>query len=408
MASRTSQRGLDLLNFFTANVQTGFGPFIAAFLTANKWTQSEIGMALSVGTLTMMLSQLPAGAAMDAARNKRLAAAAALLAIAGAALILGLWPSRLPVVIAEVLHGFASCALAPAIAAISLALVGRAAMGERLGRNARWGSIGNGIAAALMGACGEYVSRRAVFWLTAALTVPALFALLSIRPGDLTHGQAKPGTRQELRGWWRLFLDRRLLAFAGCVVLFHLSNAAMLTLAAGEATERMNDGAQLVIAACIVVPQLIVALISPWVGRAADRWGRRSVLLLGFAALPLRGLALAVLPHPLLLVPIQALDGVSGAVFGIMLPLVSADLTRGRNGFNLCMGALGLAAGMGATLSTTFAGRLSDGYGNAVAFLGLAGAGLAACLLVWATMPETVSRALVARVIPRPRPSPGE
>jgi hypothetical protein len=39
--------------------------------------------------------------------------------------------------------------LGPVIAAISLGLVGHAALGERLGRNARFASIGNGVTAAL-------------------------------------------------------------------------------------------------------------------------------------------------------------------------------------------------------------------------------------------------------------------
>ena len=134
-----------------------------------------------------MVSQVPAGALVDALHNKRKAALAALLAIMGSALIFAFFPARLPVAIAEVLHGFASCVLTPAIAAISLALVGRAALGERLGRNARFASIGNGLAAAVMGACGSYVSERAVFLLTAGLAIPGLFALRAIRPEHLTH-----------------------------------------------------------------------------------------------------------------------------------------------------------------------------------------------------------------------------
>ncbi|HET6195637.1 MAG TPA: MFS transporter, partial [Acetobacteraceae bacterium] len=50
-----SARALDLVNFFIADVQTGFGPFIAVYLTANKWTQVEIGFALTLGTITAML-----------------------------------------------------------------------------------------------------------------------------------------------------------------------------------------------------------------------------------------------------------------------------------------------------------------------------------------------------------------
>ena len=80
-AHRRSLSGLDWLNFFVADVQTGFGPFIAVYLTAREWTETEIGFVLSVGTLTMLASQVPAGALVDAMARKRLAAQLAVAAI---------------------------------------------------------------------------------------------------------------------------------------------------------------------------------------------------------------------------------------------------------------------------------------------------------------------------------------
>lgn len=373
-----------------ADVQTGFGPFIAVYLTIHKWTQGEIGAALSIGTLTAMVSQIPAGLMLDALPQKRAAAAAAIVAIAACALMMGIWPERLPVMLAEILHGFASCVIGPAVAAISLALVGQQRFGARLGRNARWGAIGNGLAAALMGATGRYISARAVFWLTALLSVPTAASLLMIgriRQAAVTTETA--GRSQSLRAMLHLLSDRRLAAFATCTLLFHLSNAAMLPLAAGRMTERAGSNAPILIAGAIVLPQLVMAAIAPWIGRAADGWGRRAVLLLGFSALPIRGVLLALLSSPWLLVPVQALDGVSAAALGVLLPLVAADLTQGKNHFNLCIGLLGLAAGGGAMLSTLLAGFLADWLGANMVFLGLASTGLLACGVVWLAMPET-------------------
>jgi len=392
-ASRQSLRGLDWLNFFVADVQTGFGPFIAVYLTAQEWTEGEIGLALSLGTATAMASQVPAGALVDATPRKRIAAAAAIAAIAASALLLAAWPTTLPVLVAEVLHGFASCVLAPAIAAISLALVGREALGERLGRNARFKAIGNGIAAGVMGAIGAYVGGAAVFWLTAALCVPALIALGRIRRADLAPPDTeRPAMAGDGRGSIRhLLTDRRLLVFAGCCGLFALANAAMLPLAGAEVTSHAGDGANLIIAAGIVVPQLVVAAISPWVGRLAEGRGRRPALLLGFSALPVRGLLLPLaVADPVMLVAVQALDGLSAAALGVLLPLLAADLTRGTNRFNLCMGLFGLATGIGATLSTAVAGVIADWLGAGAAFLALAGAGGLAFLLVLLAMPETL------------------
>ncbi|WP_027820814.1 MFS transporter [Paraburkholderia bannensis] len=400
--SLRSVRALDWLNFFVANVQTGFGPFIASYLASHKWTQGEIGLALSVGTISAMVSQVPGGAAVDALKNKKAAAAWAIIAIIISAMLLAVSPTVVPVMAAEVFHGFASCMLVPAMAALALALVGRQNLGDRLGRNARWASIGSAVAAGLMGLCGEYVSPRAVFWLTAALALPALVALAMIeydkhanspKPAPKPAPRATPTAADHANGEretiFDLLRDPRMLTFAACVVLFHLSNAAMLNLAAGEVTAGMGDNVQLVIAACIIVPQAIVAMMSPWVGRTAQAWGRRPVLILGFSALPLRALLFAAVGNPYFLVPVQMLDGLSAAVFGVMLPLIAADVAGGKGRYNLCIGLFGLSAGIGATLSTALAGFIADHFGNTVSFLGLATAGAAAVVMVWLVMPET-------------------
>jgi MFS family permease len=388
-----SQFSLDCLNFFIANVQTGFGAFIAVYLTANRWTQAEIGIALSVGTVASMASQIPAGALVDALRDKRLAAALAIGAIIGSAMLFAVWPERLPVMIAELLHGFASCMLTPAIAAITLTLIRAADAAERFGRNARWASVGNAVAAAAMGAIGYAIGLRSVFVFTALLALPALATLPQLR-STLPRHEAHPAAtlREPPVSLRQLLLDYRLLAFGVCTFLFQLTNAAMLPLAAGEVTKRAGAEASLIIAACIVGPQLVVAAFSPWVGRSAEAHGRKILLLVGFAVLPLRALLLAATANPYLVVLIMALDGVGAAAFGVLTPLITADITRGTGRFNLCMGAFGLAGGVGATISTALAGATADDFGNTFAFLMMAASGVLAVLAAWC-MPETRQRA---------------
>ncbi len=381
-------RALDFLNFFLADAQTGFGPFIAVYLTTHKWTQVEIGFALTLGTIVSVIGQLPAGALVDALNNKRSAAAGALIGVMIAALLLAIQPTALPVMVAQVLHAFASCVLTPAIAAISLHIAGHGRLGERLGRNARFASLGNGLTAAVMGATGAYLSSRAVFLMTAGLCVPALVSLCLIGRGP--HARRQTTIRPfDWPGLRRLFSNRQLSIFAICVLLFHLSNAAMLPLVGTAVTMRAGDFANVIIAACIVIPQAVVAICSPSVGRNAAVLGRRPVLLLGWAALPLRGLLLAILPGPWLPIAAQAMSGVSAAVFGVMLPLLAADITRGTSHFNLCMGALGLAVSLGAALSTSMGGWIADAAGVRPAFAVLGLVGALATLVLWLAMPET-------------------
>lgn len=405
--SAASRHGLDAFAFFVANLQTGFGPFLAVYFSQAKWTQSDIGFALTVGSLVALLGQVPGGAFVDVVRSKRFAAAVAVIGISGSAFALAVWPSFPVVLLAMAVHSGASCVLTPAIAAISIGLVGRARAGERLGRNASFAAVGNALGAAGMGAIGYYLSNGAVFYLTAALVVPTIIALTRIRADEIdanvfkdavpeaaSKSDSKAASAQQPRaagqdGVRALLTNRGLLCFAACMVLFFLANAAMLPLVGSVLTLRASETATALIAACIMVPQAVLAVSAPAVGRAAERFGRYPVLLLGFGALPVRGLMLAYTTNPYGLVAIQVLDGISASVLGVMVPLVVSDLTRGTGRFNLALGAVGTAMGVGAALSTSIAGIMADRLGSHSAFLGLAFMGFAAFMLVALIMPET-------------------
>ncbi|GBQ61525.1 major facilitator superfamily transporter [Ameyamaea chiangmaiensis NBRC 103196] len=418
-----SQVGLDWLNFFVANLQAAFGAFVAVYLTGAHWTQGQIGVALSIGSITGMVSQVPAGLLVDALHNKRLVANASIIAVILSCLLLGMLPQQIPVAVAEILHGLASCTLNPAIQAITLSVVASAALragvsvqpgalGQRFGRSASFASVGNAIASGLMGAVGFYVSPRATFFLGALMAVPGLIALQMVeRPpakeeaapsvAAIAEGTPEPAARGSVVA---LLSDRRLLGFALCVITFHLANAAMLPLAAGQVTKEAGRTAELVIAGCILLPQLVGAALSPLIGRYAEVIGRRPIMLLTFAALPLRGLLLSMTADPVLVVAIQLLDGISSPAFGVMMPLVTADLTRENGRFNLCMGVLGLAMGAGASLSTTVAGFAADHYSTRIAFQALAGCGLLCVVLVALLMGETAAERAAKRGEAAPAP----
>jgi MFS family permease len=390
--SRRSLRGLDWFVFFVADVQTGFGPFVSVFLTTQKWTQIDIGLVLSAAGFVSLIAQMPGGALVDAARSERLVAGIAIGAICFSALGYAALPIFPMVLSAAIVHSLASCVLGPAIAAISLGLVGHGAISERLGRNARFASIGTGLAAAVMAAVG-YFSPRAVFIVTVCLLIPAVLALRSIAAGEIdperAHGAASRRVQKPLTKPGELMHNRPLLIFAGCLLLFHLANAAMLPLVGSVVTMRSARWATILIGACIVVPQLVVAALSPWIGQRAQIWGRRPLLLIGFAALPVRGLLFAWVTDPEVLVVIQILDGITAAVFSVMVPLVVADLTRGTGHFNLGQGIVGTFVGIGASLSATLAGYITDHFGSPAAFMGLAAIAAIGFAVAWLLMPET-------------------
>ena len=392
--SRRSLRGLDWFVFLVADVQTGFGPFVAVYLTSEKWTQVEIGLVLSVAGLVALVGQMPGGALVDAARSERMVAAVAVTLIATAALTYATVPIFPAVLAAATIHAAASCVLGPAIAAISLGLVGHAAIGERFGRNARFASLGTGLSAAVMGACGYFFSTSSVFFVAAALLLPTLFVLRRMAWEEIdperAHGNMPERRANRPPADFRSLLSKRpLLIFGGCILLFHLANAAMLPLMGSVLTTRSSEWATVLIAACMVGPQLVVAAFSPWVGRQAQKWGRRPLLIAGFAALPIRGILFATVTDPYMLVAVQLLDGVTAAVFSVMVPLTIADLTRGTGRFNLGQGIVGTMMGLGASLSPTLAGYMSDYFSSASAFLGLAAIATLGLVAVWLLMPET-------------------
>ena len=389
-----SQRGLDWFAFFLADVQTGWGPFVAAYLTSVAWMQLDIGLILTIGTLTGLAMQIPVGALVDRVPAKRLLAALAVFAISTSALLLGLWPAFGVVVVAKVLHAIASSLTGPVLAAISLGLVGHAAFSVRLGRNARYLSLGNGIAAGAMGALAHYFSNRAIFFLTAVLAIPTLIALAQIRPREIDPDLARGGVRKSDPGSWfdaitSLARGRALLIFATAIVLFQLANAAMLPIMAGLLTMRAPEWATSALAICILGPQFLVAAIAPWVGRKAQSWGRRPLLALCFAALSIRGAVFAATSEPYVIIAAQLLDGISAATLGVLVPLVIADTTRGSGHFNFAQGVVAVAVGIGASISTTLAGYIADASGSVAAFLFLAGISAVGLALVLSRMPET-------------------
>jgi len=389
-----SLHALDWLNFFLAATLTGFGPFLAESLTDRGWMPADIGLVLTASGFAGLFVQAPAGELIDRVKSKQALMATGVAALILAALIFGSRTDFLSIFTAAVIQGVAGSGLGPGIAAISLGLVGHAALAERLGRNQRFASVGGLTAAAVMGGVGYLLSSRDILLLTAALGVPVLLMLARLRAGDIHFGRSCGASDQDsvpLKRTSRmvLFKDRRLLTFALCLFLFQLANASILPLIGEALALREGRLSSLVVSALVVVPQLVVALLAPWVGRTANSWGRRPLLLVGLGAVPIRSGLFAFTADPTLLVLIQMLDGWTAATLGVLTTLVIADLTKGTGRFNLAQGLVGTFSGVGASLSTSVSGFVVERFGQTSGFLTVTAIALIAIAVLWAFMPET-------------------
>lgn len=391
--SRRTLLGLDWLNFLLADVQTGVGPFLAIYLAGYKWDEERVGLALTVGGIAGILTQTPAGALVDFLRSKRALVGVAVAALAAGALLIALFPSFWPVMGAQVLIGGTSSVFLPAMCAMSLGIVGRVAFDTRQGRNQTFNSAGNVIAAVSMGLLGYFISNRSIFFFVAAFGVPTILVLLLIRPSEIDYEIARGANDGEKGGKAEsvrvLFQDHPLVIFLVCAVMFHFANAAMLPLLGEMLAKGQGRSSMMFMSACVVTTQFVIALIASWSGREAGTWGRKPLLLIAFGVLPIRGLLYTVTSSTALLVAIQILDGVGAGIFGVVSVLVIADLTRGTGRFNLTLGAITTAVGIGAALSQVIAGSIVHHVGFRAGFFFLAGVASAALAILYFFMPET-------------------
>jgi len=391
--SRRTLRGLDWLNFFLADVQTGVGPFLAIYLAGYKWNEERVGLALTVGGIAGILTQTPAGALVDRVRSKRALIAAGVVALAVGAMLIALVPAFWSVMSAQVLIGGTSSIFGPAICAVSLGLVGRAAFDVRQGRNQTFNSAGNVTAALSMGLLGYLISNRSIFFFVLVLAVPTILALLLIRPTEIDYEIARGADDGEKGGKAEsvrvLFRDRPLVIFLVCAVMFHFANAAMLPLLGEMLAKAHGRSSMMFMSACVITTQLVITLLASWTGRKAGSWGRKPLLLVAFGVLPVRAVLYTLTANTGELVAIQILDGVAAGIFGVVSVLVIADLTRGTGRFNLTLGAISTAVGIGASLSQVIAGAIVHHLGFNAGFLFLAAIASAAFGILFFFMPET-------------------
>ncbi|HEV7439268.1 MAG TPA: MFS transporter [Methylobacterium sp.] len=390
-ASAATLRGLDALSFFLADVRDGLGPYLAIYLLAVRgpdqgWNEATIGLVITLSGIAGLIAQTPAGALIDRTSQKRMVVIAAALAVTASCLILPFISNFYLVAATQSVAGIAGAIFPPALAAITLGVVGPKMFSKRIGRNEGFNHAGNAVSAALAGSTAYFFGPIVVFWLMAILAALSVGAMLMIPAkaidDDLARGlehNAVQASDEEPSGFAALLQNRTLMVFAVLCALFHLANAAMLP-SVGQLLTKLSG---IVAAQCVMVP------VAVFVGAKADAIGRKPIFLVAFGILAVRGVLYTLSDNPFWLVGVQLLDGIGAGIYGALFPVVVADLTRGTGRFNIAQGAVATAQGIGASLSATLAGVIIVGAGFSVAFLSLAV--IAACAFAGylLLMPET-------------------
>lgn len=394
---RRNNRSLDSLNFFLADVRDGLGPYLAIYLLAvHHWDPASIGVVMTLAGIAALVTQTPAGALVDNSRAKRALVIIAALLVTVSCLVLPFISSFSLVALTQALSAAAASIFAPAISAITLGITGPRAFTRRTGRNETFNHAGNACAALLAGLFAYLFGPVAVFYLMAVMALACVIAVLFVSAEAIDHDVARglqPGDLSHQPSGFKVLLSNRpLLMFALCCALFHLANAAMLPLVSQKLAQANLHMATPLTSACIVAAQLVMVPMALLAGAKADVWGRKPLLLAGFLILPLRGLLYTFSDDPYWLVAVQLLDGVGAGLFGALFPVMVKDLTLGSGHFNVSLGALTTAFGLGAALSNGLAGFVVEAAGYSAAFLTLAGVAAAAFLLLLIAVPETQQR----------------
>lgn len=374
---------LGALNFFMADVRDGLGPFLGVFLQGQGWSPAQIGLAMTVGGLAGMVAATPMGLLVDRTTWKRGA-----LALAAVAIILSCGanftaPVMGVVIPAQIVAGAAAALVGPALAALTLGLVGQAGYAHQLGRNEAWNHAGNAAAAAAAGGLGWLFGLSAVFALMAAMAAGSLLALSRIPAGAIDHAAARGAAEGETASFGSLLAMGPLRVLAATVLLFHLANAAMLPLLGQAMVARGTAGdASAYTAATVLVAQGTMIPMALLAARMAERRGYRLVFVLALAALPVRGALAGLVPHPAVLIPVQVLDGVGAGLLGVAVPGLVARLLEGTGRASTGLALILTAQGIGASCSALLAGTVAEWLGYGAAFLTLGGIALMA-LALW-------------------------
>ncbi|WP_294236119.1 MFS transporter [uncultured Sphingomonas sp.] len=406
---RRATRWLQALNFFMADMQAGIGPFLGVFLQQRGWQTGPIGSVMTLGGVAGMVMTVPAGAFIDHTDKKRW-----VVVITGICTVLAsfliLWSQAGVVVgVSQVATAIAGAAIGPAVTGMTLGVVRQKGFNAQNGRNQAWNHAGNMVGAGLSGFLGWKFGMPAIFYLAAAFGVLAIISVLSIPERAIDHRAArgledKDGDEDQeggqAEGFKTLLANKPMLILAAALACFHLGNGAMLPLYGMAVVGAGKGDAAMFTATTVMVAQAVMIVASLVAMKVAAGRGYWLVLLISFAALPLRGFLAGSFIEHWGVWPVQALDGIGAGLQSVAVPGLVACLLNGTGRVNVGQGAVMTIQGVGASLSPAIGGWLAQELGYHIAFYILGGFAVAS-LALWIGFAGTLRPACAGNAEPR-------
>ncbi|MER2267379.1 MFS transporter [Methylobacterium oxalidis] len=381
---------LSLINIFIGDIQGGLGPFLGTWLAeTGSWSPARVGFVTTlVGIGTLFLSG-PFGALVDRLGRPRLLIGAACAAILAGTLLLLPAKAFGTVLAAQLLAAAGGTLLLPAVMALTLGIVGKDRFPKQQGRNQAFNHVGILIAAGLISVGTPWLGPAVAFWVLGAMAVLAIVATATT-PGHCYNERRAVGWKEddpedkpERAGIRSVLGSRKLMVLAVALALFNLGNGGMLTLLGQKLVATAADATSWT-ARYVMVAQLVMIPVALFAGSLADRRGRRKLLLVAFAVLPVRAALSGFIDDPYWLITAEILDGVASGIVGVAVPIVVADLTWGSGRTQTALGTVNAVQGIGGALSAWYGGLAQSVLGWTGAFLALGAPALVAlALVIW-------------------------
>lgn len=381
--SDRSLAALAFLNFFLADARDGLGPFLDAFLATNGWSTLTLGWIATVGGLIGLLVTPLCGAFVDSSTWKRALVAVPVVIVTVAALVTLLIPNVAVVWFGQIGTAVVGAVVGPALAGLTLGLVGERLFSQQIARNEFWNHGGNVASLVAIYLLVSMWGQQGVIALMIFTAIGALVAIVAIDPKRIDHKVARGLAQDDGKpgpSGFKVLIETKGLVLLGVIMLaFHFANAPMSRLIAQQFSIELGTPFRTtaVITGVAQLAMIFMAAAAPFMIR---RFGLGAVMLIALCALPIRGLLAGSFDGFWVVYPVQVLDGVGAGLLGIVTPVAAERLLAGTGRFNVGFAAVMMLQGVGASLSNVVAGWLTTvgGYwvshyvGGAIALAAIA------------------------------------